>query len=398
MSRSSSSTPEGADVVRRRPDARVAATACAPTTASAPAPAPASALVGTPANAAPVAAPDLAAPDLAALTAGDLLTAYLNGQASAFLRALRQHTTEDAPPGRGVPPYGVLLRTTRRISGALSTYRPLTDAEWADRFCGELGWLAEALAREHEYAARLDRLLAALHRLSGGLPGDAALPAVGAARAAALLERQLTLARTRGHSAALQALGSSRFHALADGVALLASEVPLEAAAFTPAERGLLPLADEAHRRLTDAVDALPLGLAAKAYNGEALHSALFPPEPAPEADPAPDPDPDPDARWQGVLALARLSRYAFEVCGDPREPLAVRLGQASSVLRRHEEAVRAADAAAAAGRTPRIAPATAYALGVLHADQRRDMEAARYLFSRLWHHPAPAVPSPPVP
>ncbi|MEW5633086.1 metal-binding protein, partial [Streptomyces hydrogenans] len=51
--------------------------------------------------------------------------------------------------------------------------------------------------------------------------------AVGAARAGALLERQLTLARTRAHSAALQALGSSRFHALADAVALLASEVPL---------------------------------------------------------------------------------------------------------------------------------------------------------------------------
>ncbi|CAM5226882.1 Polyphosphate kinase [Streptomyces griseus] len=37
--------------------------------------------------------------------------------------------------------------------------------------------------------------------------------------------------------------------------------------------------------------------------------------------------------------------------------------------------------AAAAAARTPRIAPATAYALGVLHADQRHEVEAARAAF-----------------
>ena len=61
-------------------------------------------------------------------------------------------------------------------------------------------------------------------------PSDAqAHLTVGAAKAGALLERQLTLARTRAHSAALQALGSSRFHAVADNVAVLASEVPLTA-------------------------------------------------------------------------------------------------------------------------------------------------------------------------
>ncbi|MCT7354375.1 hypothetical protein N4P33_19775 [Streptomyces sp. 15-116A] len=39
----------------------------------------------------------------------------------------------------------------------------------------------------------------------------------------------------------------------------------------------------------------------------------------------------------------------------------------------------------AQAARTPRIAPATAYALGVLHADQRHEVEAARYAFQRCW-------------
>ncbi|NEC70723.1 metal-binding protein, partial [Streptomyces rochei] len=31
------------------------------------------------------------------------------------------------------------------------------------------------------------------------------------------------------------------------------------------------------------------------------------------------------------------------------------------------------------------IAPATAYALGVLHADQRHEVEAARYAFQHSW-------------
>ncbi|MYV89510.1 hypothetical protein GT350_04545, partial [Streptomyces sp. SID1034] len=60
-----------------------------------------------------------------------------------------------------------------------------------------------------------------------------------------------------------------------------------------------------------------------------------------------------------------------------------------------------AAAAASAAARTPRIAPATAYALGVLHADQRHEVEAARFAFQRIWQpvavshaaSTAPAVP-----
>ncbi|MEV6786927.1 metal-binding protein, partial [Streptomyces sp. NPDC051098] len=54
-------------------------------------------------------------------------------------------------------------------------------------------------------------------------------------------------------------------------------------------------------------------------------------------------------------------------------------------VLARHRAAAEAAAAAAAAARTPRIAPATAYALGVLHADQRHEVEAARFAFQEVW-------------
>jgi hypothetical protein len=198
--------------------------------------------------------------------------------------------------------------------------------------------------------------------------------AVGAARAGALLERQLTLARTRAHSATLQAMGSARFHALADSIAVLASEVPLTSGAAGPAGAVLPPLAAQAHKRLAEAAGTLPLRRAGHPYNAEAVQAALG-------AELTSDLQ---DAPWHQVRILLRLSRYAAEVPGaggrdDPR------LGDASAVLQRHHEAAESASAVASAARTPRIAPATAYALGVLHADQRHEVEAARFAFSRLW-------------
>lgn len=199
--------------------------------------------------------------------------------------------------------------------------------------------------------------------------------AVGAARAGALLERQLTLARTRAHSAALQAMGSSRFHAVVDAVAVLASEVPLSPTARKPAATVLPLLAEQAHTRLTEAAAALPLTRARHPYNGETLHAALAGELPAERQ----------DAAWNRVRVLLRLRRYAQEVLACDDGDSAARLAAAARVLEQHREASEAATAVTAAARTPRIAPATAYALGVLHADQRLEVEAARYAFAHLW-------------
>ncbi|MGI5512691.1 CHAD domain-containing protein [Streptomyces sp. CA-106131] len=350
---------------------------------------------------------------------GDVLASYLRAQATEFLRSLRQHRETGAaggPPARaearveerGTDDSGdaalALRRSARRISGTLHTFRPLLDADWSEEMRPELAWLSGTLAREHAYAARLERLLLALHRLSGSsvFPAQAGGAAestgsgprtqtaapergnltVGAAKAGALLERQLTLARTRAHSAALQALGSSRFHAVADSVAVLASEVPL-----TPAAAGadLRPLAAAAEERMCDAVAALPLVTAGHPYNAEALIYGLSP-------DPAPHPQ---DGPWHQVRLLLRLHRYAREVLhgGYGEAPVDVRLLAAGQALNRHRDASEAAAAAAAAARTPRIAPATAYALGVLHADQRHEVEAARYAFQQSWQRQAVGTP-----
>nr|WP_202518354.1 MULTISPECIES: CHAD domain-containing protein [unclassified Streptomyces] len=313
--------------------------------------------------------------------------------ATEFLRALRLHRETGGATGSGeesVDAARALRRSARRISGSLHTYRPLLDPAWSESMRPELAWLSGTLALEHAYEARLERLLQALHRLSGAAAfpeqvtvsgGPAAAPpergnlTVGAAKAGALLDRQLTLARTRAHSTALQALGSSRFHAVADKVAVLASEVPLTPTATTT---DLRPLAGAARERLTDAIAALPLLTAGHPYNAEALIHGL-------SADPSPHPQ---DGPWHQVRLLLRLHRYAREVL-DAQTPVDVRLLTAGQALNRHRDASEAAAAAAQAARTPRIAPATAYALGVLHADQRHEVEAARFAFQRAWQREA---------
>ncbi|MER6631792.1 CHAD domain-containing protein [Streptomyces sp. NPDC000987] len=331
---------------------------------------------------------------------GETLAGYLRAQATEFLRALRLHRETGAGGGGGngtaesADAARALRRSVRRISGSLHTFRPLLEADWSEGLRPELAWLSGTLSMEHGYAARLERLLLALHRLSGAAvfpaqqtgPGAARAGTergnltVGAAKAGALLERQLTLARTRAHSTALQALGSSRFHAVADKVAVLASEVPLTPAA---AGTGLGPLAAAAEERLADAVTALPLVTAGSPYNAEALVHGLSP-------DPAPHPQ---DGPWHQVRLLLRLHRYAREVlCGDDA-PVDVRLLAAGQALDRHRDASEAAAAAASAARTPRIAPATAYALGVLHADQRHEVEAARFAFQQSWQKQAVSTP-----
>lgn len=319
------------------------------------------------------------------LTAGEVLAPYLHARAADFLRSLRLHAESGADTAGAEEAARALRGAARRISGTLHTFRVLLDPVWADDLRTELAWLSGTLALEHACTSRLVRLVDALSRLSGaagtgtngsGVPtargadtGGGHGLTVGAARAGALLERQLTLARTRAHSAALQALGSSRFHAVADAVALLASDLPLGPAGSARATEVLHAPAEVVEHRLLDAVTVLPLARAAHPYNADALELA------AGEAQ---------DAPWHRARQLLRLHRYAQEALrvDGAADPV---LYEAGRTLDRHRDAAEAAAAAATAARTPRIAPATAYALGVLHADQRHEVEAARFVFQQTW-------------
>lgn len=114
---------------------------------------------------------------------GEALAGYLRAQATEFLRALRLHReTGGGPAANGseesVDAARALRRSARRISGSLHTFRPLLDADWSEEMRPELAWLSGTLGLEHAYESRLERLLLALHRLSGStaaLPGQAGL-------------------------------------------------------------------------------------------------------------------------------------------------------------------------------------------------------------------------------
>ncbi|MEU3557444.1 CHAD domain-containing protein [Streptomyces fragilis] len=321
----------------------------------------------------------------------DALAAYLRAQATEFLRAPKGFA---AGGGGGAECAPALRRAARRIGATLHTFHSVLDPAWSTALRRELAWFSGVLAQERLHTATLGRLRAALHEPREDL---------GAAKAAALLERRLTPARGRAHSAVLEALGSARFHALADAVALLAGEVPLRgdgpgrgpvdgrghAGGGQDAGRdgtgdsawggdpgdgdgaGLRAHTDAAGRRLAEAVAALP-----EAHPGTGPDRAPYPA----------DRPGDGDAPWHQVRALLRLHRYALEALTLPVPP---RLLSAARALDRHRDAAEAASVAAAAARTPRIAPATAYALGNLHAHQRHEVLAARHDFHQAWRSPA---------
>ncbi|GAA0685390.1 CHAD domain-containing protein [Kitasatospora atroaurantiaca] len=344
-----------------------------------------------------------------AATAGEVLSGFLTAQAGAFLRALPQAVGE-AGSRPGALPAGTagavaaagtedLLRSVRRIGGALHTFGAAFEPGWAEETRTELRWLLNLLAQEPAYLRRSARLLAALDSLSETDPDGPGMLAghSGAPKARALLERQLTLARTRAHTALLQELRSARLHALADRMTLLASDVPLLAGGSS----ALLPQAAAALAALAAGAQLLPLGRAATPYGGKGLHRlAAVPPARGAEpvraaAGPAAEVEADAalaadDAPWHRVRILVKRARYALEVCGSPAEEIG-ELDALDRTLDRHQEAADAAVTVATAARTPRITPATAYVLGVVHADQRLEVEAARYAFGHQWpnlpHH-----------
>lgn len=169
-------------MVPQHPDARVAATACTGRTSRLLHPA-----AGT-VRAGPDGPLGEGPPGLAVLSAGDLLTAYLTGQAAAFPRSR-------APSAPG----------------------------W--------GWFTGTVTHEHECAARLDRLLAALRRVSGDQDaGPARVPGPGTGHAAPAAR---WAGRTAGAAAVppdVRAAGSAGSLRSADSVRSVRSADPARSA------------------------------------------------------------------------------------------------------------------------------------------------------------------------
>jgi CHAD domain-containing protein len=320
--------------------------------------------------------------------APELLGSYLAAQAGVFLRGLPLPAA-DTPEAERLP------AALRRVGAVLHTFEPLLDRSWAVPLRAELAWLLGVVTAETAQIRRLTRLLAGLDALTAPSsppadgPADGREPRAGllaqhpgAPKARGLIERQLTVSRARARSGALQELGSARFHALADRMTLLTSELP-QAADLDAALDGsaLLGQLFAAYQALCEGVQGLPPARLVGPYNGEALRGVTaIPPESGEPAD---------GIGWSRVRVLASRVRYALELCAPVLGAAATepsdRLTALSRLLGEARDAADAAETAATAARTPRITPATAYVLGVLHADQRLDVEAAHYTFGRAW-------------
>jgi|GEM_PF-1463686 len=361
----------------------------------------------------------------AAGSLADVLGGYLTGQAAAFLRTLG---------GPGGPEAGTMLPVLEGIGAALRVFAPLLDLAWGESLRTEVAWLRGVSGLEAGYARRLARLGGAMDALTAPeaapVPGgEAALPPgtagagagteaepapaaragsgllaghPGAAKARALVERQLAVARSRAHSTVLQELGSARFHALADALTLLASDVPFAVPPETDAAAALLPCLAAARHTLSAAVHELPISRSGLAYNGDGLRRlgrAAAPSagasaagtsstgESAAEGDSPAALEAD-DLPWRRARMRAWDLRRTAEACAPFAAlltPALRALAALTTALDLDREAAEAAATAASAARTPRITPATGYVLGVLQADQRLEVEAARYAFTRHW-------------
>jgi CHAD domain-containing protein len=215
------------------------------------------------------------------------------------------------------------------------------------------------LAAEHELQAVLDRLDRRLDELAadGAGAGRSDGDAIAARRARHLLQRRVGRELDQARGASLVALGSPRYRCLADRLSMLAEDLPVTAAAELPCARALPPQVLAAYRQLDDAVARL---------------------EPT-----------TPDQAWHEAGRLARHGRYAAELCepvfGSPARGLTRQLGRVTEILGRHQDAAAAARAARAVATTPRIAPATSFALGVLHASERAAVASARRDLGDVW-------------
>ncbi|MGZ4459212.1 MAG: CYTH and CHAD domain-containing protein [Nocardioidaceae bacterium] len=241
---------------------------------------------------------------------------------------------------------------TRRLRGALATFRPLLDGDAADALRDELRWLTTSLGPARDTEVIRDRLqhMVAAERpelVRGGIRRRIDLELGGQYRTA--------------HAGALQVLDSARYFALLDRLDALAAHPPFSAAAAEPARDVLPRLVRRDWKRLERRVAAV-----------EATH------------DPA-----EVDLRLHDVRKAAKRIRYAAEpltpLYGADAERFVRAVKTLLSVLGDHQDGIvtRAAlrslaDRAAAHGEN-------AFTYGLLYAREEAAGAATAGAFGEAW-------------
>jgi CHAD domain-containing protein len=158
-----------------------------------------------------------------ALTAKDEAGAVVLAHIREQVDQIRAHDL----PVRLDAPDGVhkMRVATRRLRSALTTFKPLFDAEAARSLRGELKWLAAELGAARDAEVMRDRVTATV----GAEHGDAAAQVVG----------ELDRSYREAHDRVLAELDGERYHRLVEGLDALVSGPPFTPRAAERADRVL---------------------------------------------------------------------------------------------------------------------------------------------------------------
>ena len=192
-----------------------------------------------------------------ALTAKDEAGAVVLAHIRDQVQQIRAHDL----PVRLDAPDGVhkMRVATRRLRSALTTFKPLFDAEVARSLRRELKWLAAELGAARDAEVMRDRVAATV----GAEHGDAAAQVV----------EELDRSYREAHDRVLAELDGERYHRLVEGLDALVSGPPFTPRAAERADRVLPGLVQGSYavvRRLVDEAEQHPAG----AEREELLHDS----------------------------------------------------------------------------------------------------------------------------
>ncbi|MGY2065768.1 CYTH and CHAD domain-containing protein [Blastococcus sp. SYSU DS0619] len=188
--------------------------------------------------------------------AGDVVLAHIREQ-------VEQVRSQDLPVRLDAADSVHKMRVaTRRLRSALTTFKPLFDADVVRPLRGELKWLAAELGAARDAEVMRDRV-------AGTVGGD---EGTGAGTSASVVE-ELDQTYREAHDRVLAELDGERYHRLLDSLEALVTTPPVTPRAAERAGKVLPRLVGRSYtavRRLVEDADALPAG----AEREELLHDA----------------------------------------------------------------------------------------------------------------------------
>jgi len=273
--------------------------------------------------------------------AGELVTSYLRTQVRALLAQdvrVRRDEEDSVHKARVA---------TRRLRGALRTFRPLLEPDGVAGVGDELKWLAGELGQARDAEVVLVRLRALVREQ----PDELLLGPV-----AARVDERLLGDLLRGQETALAALRSPRYTDLLERLVALATAPPLTPAAAEQVRDVVPARVRSAWRALVRSLDGL------ETLEDEALHEAR---------------------------KKAKRARYAAEaaalVHGEEAEEFADRVAAVQEVLGEHQDGVVARGVLRDLGLAAHAAGENAWSYGWLAGREQARADAARSELPAVW-------------